>query len=39
MRDFAAERNRKSERWLRWFNEIPTVILIATVFLVVFKPF
>jgi protoporphyrinogen IX oxidase len=39
MRDFAAERNTKSERWLRWFNEIPTVILIATVFLVVFKPF
>lgn len=38
MRDFAAERNTKSERWLRWFNEIPTVILIATVFLVVFKP-
>jgi putative membrane protein len=39
MRDFAAEGNTKSERWLRWFNEIPTVILIATVFLVVFKPF
>jgi len=39
MRDFAAEGNRKNERWLRWFNEIPTVILIATVFLVVFKPF
>jgi putative membrane protein len=39
MRDFAAERNTKSERWLRWFNELPTVILIATVFLVVFKPF
>ena len=39
MRDFAAERNAKSQRWLRWFNEFPTVILIATVFLVVFKPF
>jgi putative membrane protein len=39
MRGFADERNKKSERWLRWFNEFPTVILIATVFLVVFKPF
>ena len=39
LKAFAAERNTKSERWLRWFNEIPTVILIATVFLVVFKPF
>ena len=36
---FAAERNAKSERWLRWFNEFPTVILFATVLLVVFKPF
>ena len=39
LRDFAADHNSKSERWLRWFNEIPTVILIATVLLVVFKPF
>jgi hypothetical protein len=39
LRDFAAERNTKSERWLRWFNEFPTVILVATVLLVVFKPF
>jgi protoporphyrinogen IX oxidase len=39
LRDFATDRNSKSERWLRWFNEIPTVILIATVLLVVFKPF
>jgi protoporphyrinogen IX oxidase len=36
---FAAERNAKSARWLRWFNEFPTVILVATVLLVVFKPF
>jgi putative membrane protein len=39
LKDFAAERNAKSERWLRWFNEFPTVVLIATVLLVVFKPF
>jgi len=39
MRAFAAQRNTKSQRWLRWFNEFPTLVLIATVFLVVFKPF
>ena len=39
MKDFAAERNTKSERWLRWFNEFPTLVLVATVLLVVFKPF
>jgi protoporphyrinogen IX oxidase len=39
LKDFAAERNTKSERWLRWFNELPAIILIATVLLVVFKPF
>jgi putative membrane protein len=39
LKAFAAERNSKSERWLRWFNEFPTVILVATVLLVVFKPF
>jgi putative membrane protein len=39
LKDFAAERNSKSGRWLRWFNEFPTVILVATVLLVVLKPF
>ena len=39
LRDFAAERNAKSEMWLRWFNEFPAVVLIATVLLVVLKPF
>jgi putative membrane protein len=39
LRDFAAERNTRSQRWLRWFNELPTVVLVATVLLVVFKPF
>ena len=37
--DFAVDRNTKSQVWLRWFNEFPTLILVATVFLVVFKPF
>jgi len=39
LRDFAAERNRHSHVWFRWFNEFPVLVLFATVFLVVFKPF
>jgi len=39
LRDFAAERNRRSHVWFRWFNEVPTVVLFATVILVVLKPF
>ena len=39
LREFAAERNTKSHLWYRWFNEVPTVILVATVLLVVLKPF
>ena len=39
LRDFAADRNRKSHVWYRWFNEVPTVLLFLTVFLVVLKPF
>ena len=37
--EFAADRNTKSHVWYRWFNEAPTLILFAAVFLVVFKPF
>ena len=37
--DFAADRNTKSHLWYRWFNEFPTLVLFAAVFLVVFKPF
>jgi putative membrane protein len=39
MRDFAAGRNRRSHVWFRWFNEVPVILLIATVVLVVLKPF
>ncbi len=39
LKDFAAERNRRSHVWFRWFNEVPTVILFAVVLLVVLKPF
>lgn len=36
---FRADRNRRSERWLRVFNEAPSLLLIAIVLLVVLKPF
>ena len=39
MRDFAADRNRRTHVWYRWFNEAPTLVLFATVILVVVKPF
>ena len=39
LREFAAERNRRTHVWYRWFNEAPTVVLFATVILVVVKPF
>ena len=39
LRAFAADRNRKGHVWLRWFNEVPVVILFATVLLVVLNPF
>ncbi len=38
MRDFRAGRNRRSHVWFRWFNEVPTLVLFAAVFLAVFKP-
>jgi putative membrane protein len=39
LRAFAADRNTKSHLWYRWFNEVPVLILVATVLLVVLKPF
>lgn len=39
MLDFRHDRNRRSERWYRGFNEVPTVFLIGIVILVVVKPF
>jgi putative membrane protein len=38
MMDFRNERNTRSHLWYRWFNEAPTVLLIAVVLLVVLKP-
>lgn len=39
VRDFAAGVIRHDHVWYRWFNEIPTVLLIAVVLLVELKPF
>ena len=38
MLDFRAGRNRRTHTWFRWFNELPTLVLVAAVFLVVLKP-
>jgi putative membrane protein len=38
MRDFAAQRNKRSAKWLRGFNEVPSLLLIAIVILAVVKP-
>jgi putative membrane protein len=38
MLDFRRERNAHGHVWYRWFNEAPTLVLVAAVFLVVFKP-
>ncbi len=36
---FAADRNLHSERFYRFINEVPTVLMVAIVILVVLKPF
>jgi putative membrane protein len=38
-KDFAKDQNRYSQRFYRYINEVPTVLLIAIVVLVVVKPF
>lgn len=39
VRDFAADRNRKSQKFYRIINEVPTILMILIVVLVVVKPF
>jgi protoporphyrinogen IX oxidase len=39
VRDFGADRNRRSEKFYRIINEVPTLLLILIVILVVVKPF
>ena len=38
-KDFAADRNRHTQRFFRIMNEVPTVLMIGIVILVVVKPF
>lgn len=38
-RDFAHDRNTRSAKFYRWFNEIPLVFLLAIIWLAVVKPF
>jgi putative membrane protein len=38
-KDFEADRNTKPARYFRWWNEVPTLLMICIVFLVVLKPF
>ena len=39
VRDFAADRNTRSQRFYRMINEVPTLLMIGIVILVVVKPF
>jgi putative membrane protein len=39
VKDFAADRNSRSQKFYRFANEIPTVLMILIVLLVVLKPF
>jgi putative membrane protein len=39
VRDFAADRNRNSQKFYRIINEIPTILMIVIVILAVVKPF
>jgi protoporphyrinogen IX oxidase len=36
---FKEDRNTRSHVWYRWYNEAPTVVLLAIIALVVVKPF
>ena len=38
-KDFEADRNRRSQKFFRIINELPTVLVIGIVILVVVKPF
>jgi protoporphyrinogen IX oxidase len=39
MKDFAADRNRHSQKFYRIINEVPTALMILIVLVVVLKPF
>jgi putative membrane protein len=39
VKDFAADKNRHSQKFYRYINEVPTILMIGIVILVVVKPF
>ena len=39
MYDFKNDTNSRSHVWYRVFNEVPVLLLVAIIYLVVFKPF
>jgi protoporphyrinogen IX oxidase len=39
LREFEAGASTRSHVWFRWFNEVPTLLLLGAVVLVVVKPF
>jgi putative membrane protein len=39
VRDFAADRNRRNQKFYRIINEIPAVLMVGIVILVIVKPF
>ena len=36
--DFASDNNKKTSKFFRIYNEIPTIILIVVIFVAIFKP-
>jgi putative membrane protein len=38
LRDFARDRNTRTAKWYRVFNEVPSLLLIGIVILAVVKP-
>ena len=38
LKDFAADRNRHSHKWYRYFNEIPALVMFIVIPLAVLKP-
>lgn len=39
LKKFEADRNTRSHKWYRWFNEVPVILLLLIILLVVIKPF
>jgi putative membrane protein len=39
VKDFAADRNQRSQKFYRIINEVPTVLMIGIVIMVIVKPF